>query len=74
MKVDLPSITRIVALLASMAAYFGYNVPKTTVEWVSMVIFGTVSLYSAYKNNYLFTRGHKQKEVLEKHGLYKKVK
>lgn len=74
MRVDLPSITRIVALVASMSAYFGYNIPETTVEWVSMVIFGVISLYSAYKNNYLFTRGQKQKEVLEIHSLYKKAK
>lgn len=74
MRADLPSITRMVALVASMAAYFGYNIPETTVESVSMVIFGGVSLYSAYKNNYLFTRGRKQKEVLDMHGLYKKAK
>ncbi|MDQ0245795.1 uncharacterized protein YqgC (DUF456 family) [Bacillus fengqiuensis] len=74
MRVDLPSITRMVALVASMFAYFGYNIPKTTIEWISMVIFGMISLYSAYKNNYLFTRGQKQKEVLEIHSLYKKAK
>lgn len=71
---DRASIVRVITLIASIIAYFGINLPESTIEAVSYVIFGIIVLYTAYKNNYLFTRGKKQKEVLEATSLYEKNK
>lgn len=71
---DKASVVRILTLIASLVAYFGVNTPEGTIELVAGVISGLIGLYVAYKNNYLFTRGKKQKEVLDANSLYKKVK
>lgn len=71
---DKPSVIRALGLIASLLAYFGINVPESTIELVAFVIVGIMGLYTAYKNNYLFERGLKQKETLEKEGLYEKNK
>lgn len=71
---DKESVFRMIALIASFIAYFGINVPESVVEAVSYVVFGAIILYTAYKNNYLFKRGKKQKEVLEATNLYESNK
>lgn len=74
MKYDVPSIARLVLFLATGFAYLGINVPVETQELVVTVIAGLVGLYTMYKNNYLFDRGIKQREVLKKEDLYDKNK
>lgn len=70
MLVDKASVLRFLTLIASILAYFSVNVPKSTLELLASVIAGIVALYVAYKNNYLFEKGGKQKEILDKMGLY----
>lgn len=71
---DNASISRLVLLIVALLTYFGINIPETVVELITGLIVSIVGLYAAYKNNYLFTRGKAQKEVLEKEGLYEKNK
>lgn len=71
---DKASVIRVLTLIAALLAYFGINVPESTIELVTYVIVGVTGLYAAYKNNYLFSRGKKQKELLEKEGLYERNK
>jgi len=68
------SIVRILLFVASGLAYFNINVPESTVELISYIVFGLIGLYTAYKNNYLFKRGMAQKEVLEAVELYEENK
>ena len=71
---DKTSVLRLLVLIASLLAYVNINIPETTIEMIASVFVGVVGLYTAYKNNYLFTKGQKQKEVLEREGLYEKHK
>lgn len=71
---DLASIVRVVTLLAGLLVYAGINVPENVIEAISYVVFGIFTLYVAYKNNYLFKRGKKQKKFLESYELYEKNK
>jgi len=71
MSVDKASIIRLIALLASVAAFFGLNVPDSIQEYVAGAVMLGVTLYGFWKNNPLSKKGKKQKELLEKNGLYK---
>lgn len=71
---DKASFVRMVGLVASFLAYFSINIPESTVELIASLLFGAFGLYAAYKNNYLFTRGQEQKEVLRQKGLYERNK
>jgi len=71
---DKASVLRILVLIASLLGYFGVNVPETTLELAAGIVASVVGLYVAYKNNYLFSRGKQQKEVLEATRLYEKNK
>jgi SPP1 family holin len=66
---DKASLARVVALVFSLLAYFGLNIPNEWQEWTVGTVLLVMSIYSAYRNNYLFKKGKKQKEVLDKHGL-----
>ena len=71
---DKASIIRLVSLVVALVAYFGINIPENTVELVGSLIVSIVGLYTAYKNNYLFGRGEKQKDALKRVGLYEENK
>ncbi|SEA54371.1 holin, SPP1 family [Thalassobacillus cyri] len=66
---DKASIARIISLIVSLLTYFGINVPEDVVEAATGIVFGVLVLWAAYKNNYLFKKGHAQKLELEKKGL-----
>ena len=66
---DKASIIILVALLASVLAYFGINVPADIQEYIVGAIMLILVGYGFWKNNYLASKGKKQKEVLEKHDL-----
>lgn len=74
LNLDRASIVRVLLFIASALAYLGVNIPESTVEFVSYVVFGAIGLYGLYKNNYLFERGKKQKQLLDKFGLYDETK
>jgi len=71
---DKMSVVRVLMLIASLLAYFNINVPESTIELVASLIVSIIGLYVAYKNNYLFERGRKQKQALDIVGLYEKNK
>lgn len=71
---DKGSVIRLLVLISSLLAYFRIDVPETTIELIASFVVSAVGLYTAYKNNYLFSRGLKQKEVLKSEGLYKEIK
>jgi SPP1 family holin len=66
---DKASVLRIVALLASLLAYFGLNIPQEWHEWIAGAIMLGIAIYSAWKNNYLSRKGQQQKAVLKDKGL-----
>lgn len=66
---DKASVIRLVALLASVATYFGINVPDDVQEYITGAIMLLIVGYSFTKNSYLGRKGKKQKEVLKKHDL-----
>lgn len=66
---DKLSIARIVALLASILVYFGLNVPEDVQDYVTGTIMFALTLHAAWKNNYLSSKGKKQKQVLKDKGL-----
>jgi SPP1 family holin len=69
--VDRGSIGRIVALLISLLAYFGVNVPEELHEYIVGAVMLIVIGISAWRNNYLSKRGRAQKEVLKRNNLTK---
>lgn len=66
---DKMSIARIVALIASIVAYFGLNFPEEVQDYVVGAVMLILTLYSAWKNNYLSSKGKRQKQVLKDKGL-----
>jgi hypothetical protein len=70
-KLDRGSIGRIVALLISLLAYFGVNVPEELHEYIVGAVMLIVIGISAWRNNYLSKRGLRQKEVLKRNNLTK---
>jgi SPP1 family holin len=71
---DKASITRIALLIISLANLLleslGYaHIPEFLGELTAEIILALVSLYTAWKNNYLSKKGKAQKQVLEKNGL-----
>lgn len=68
-KWDKASVARVVALVISLVAYFGINVPENMEEYIVGAVMLTLAIYTAWKNNYLARKGREQKKVLEKHDL-----
>lgn len=69
LPMDKMSIARIVALIASIVAYFGLNFPEDVQDYTVGAIMLILTLYSAWKNNYLSRKGRKQKKTLKDNGL-----
>ena len=69
MVVDKASVIRIVALVLTLVAYFGINVPEGIDEYIVGTVMLFVTIYTAWKNNYLAKKGKEQKKILEKHNL-----
>jgi SPP1 family holin len=74
---DKASITRVIALiivlLNAVLNLFGYEtLPVEFGEHITAVLLIAITLYSAWKNNYLSKRGQAQKKALQEKGLYKK--
>lgn len=74
---DKSSITRVVALVIvlinAVLNLFGYEtLPVEFGEHIAAVLLIIISLWTAWKNNYLSKRGLKQKRALMDKGLYKK--
>lgn len=74
MLLDKMSIVRFISLIVALLAYFGVHIPETTVELIATLIATVVTIYVAYKNNYLFGRGQEQKQALKRVGLYEENK
>lgn len=68
-SLDKASLLRILLLCGMLLANFGINIPEETLDWIAQIVVALIALYTAYKNNYLFTKGLKQKDVLEQEGL-----
>jgi SPP1 family holin len=66
---DKASLLRVVALIASLLAYFGVNVPQEWHEWIAGAIMLGLAIWGAWKNNYLGKKGKKQQEILDRHNL-----
>lgn len=71
MMFDAPSMTRFIGLIVSLLAYFGVYVPEDMTEAVTSLAVAVLAVYTAWKNNYISKKGHKQKEALKKQGLTK---
>jgi SPP1 family holin len=80
LKMDKPSILRVVVWIISainmVLAHYGKSL-ITSDFWAPIIADGVFLIWSAYvgyKNNYLSTRGKKQKQILVKEGLYRPSK
>jgi SPP1 family holin len=74
---DKASVTRIVALVIvlinAVLNLLGYQtIPTEFGEHISALVLIIVSLWTAWKNNYLSEKGGLQKKALQAQGLYKK--
>jgi SPP1 family holin len=74
---DKASVTRVVALVIvlinAVLNLLGYQtIPVEFGEHISAVLLIAISLWSAWKNNYLSQKGGSQKKALQAQGLYKK--
>jgi SPP1 family holin len=74
---DKASVTRVVALVIvlinAVLNLLGYQtIPTEFGEHISALILIVVSLWTAWKNNYLSEKGGLQKKALQAQGLYKK--
>jgi SPP1 family holin len=74
---DKASVTRVVALaivlVNAVLNLFGYKtIPTEFGEHISAALLIVMSLWTAWKNNYLSKRGQSQKKALQAQGLYKK--
>jgi SPP1 family holin len=72
--VDKASFGRIVALIIvlvnAVLNLMGYKtIPDEFGDHISSLLLIVVSLWTAWKNNYITRKGQKQKEVLKIHGL-----
>lgn len=71
---DTASLTRyvilVIGVLNATLSMIGYPViTDKSANNIVLVVTGIYSLYMAYKNNYLTTKGQAQKDVLERHNL-----
>lgn len=66
---DKASVVRIIALIASILLYFNVNVPSEIQEYIAGAVMLFITLYTAWKNNYLSKKGKAQKEALKRKGL-----
>jgi SPP1 family holin len=71
---DKASITRVVTLVVvlinAVLNLFGYEtIPTEFSEHISAVVLIVVSLWTAWKNNYLSRKGKDQKEILSLYDL-----
>lgn len=71
---DKASIVRVVALvialLNAILNILGYQtIPTEWSEYIAIGVLSVVSLWTAWKNNYLSSKGAKQKEILKKNML-----
>jgi SPP1 family holin len=74
---DKASVTRVVALVIvlvnAVLNLFGYQtIPTEFGEHISAILLIGMSLWAAWKNNYLSKKGGLQKKALQAQGLYKK--
>jgi SPP1 family holin len=74
---DKASVGRVVALVIvlvnAVLNLIGYKtIPVEFGEHISAVLLIAISLWSAWKNNYLSKKGGLQKKALQAQGLYKK--
>jgi SPP1 family holin len=66
-------VTLAIVLLNAVLNLFGYQtIPTEFGEHISAIVLIVVSLWSAWKNNYLSKKGGLQKKALQAQGLYKK--
>jgi SPP1 family holin len=76
-NMDKASVTRVVALVIvlinAVLNLFGFEtIPTEFGEHISALVLIVVSLWSAWKNNYLSKKGGLQKKALQDQGLYKR--
>jgi SPP1 family holin len=74
---DKASVGRVVALvfvlINAVLNLFGYQtIPTEFGEHITAVLLIVISLWTAWKNNYLSKNGGLQKKALQAQGLYKK--
>jgi SPP1 family holin len=74
---DKASVTRVVALVIvlinAVLNLFGFEtIPIEFGEHITAVLLIAISLWAAWKNNYLSKKGGLQKKALQAQGLYKK--
>jgi SPP1 family holin len=75
--VDKASVGRVIALVIvlvnAVLNLFDYEtIPVKFGEHISALVLIVVSLWTAWKNNYLSKKGGLQKKALQAQGLYKK--
>ncbi|MDZ5607914.1 phage holin [Bacillus pseudomycoides] len=73
-NLDTASISRyvvlVIAVINSVLNLIGYQtISNELANNIVAVITGVFTLYMAWKNNYLSSKGLQQKDVLEKHNL-----
>lgn len=66
---DKASVARVVALVISLVAYFNINVPEGMDEYIVGAVMLVITIYTAWKNNYLAKKGQEQAKVLKRHNL-----
>jgi len=79
MRMDKGTFVRTVVLTLALGNQFlvatGLNpIPGTQEEWGEVISTGITvgaAIWAWFKNNYVTSKGKKQKEVLQKHGLTK---
>jgi SPP1 family holin len=74
---DKASVTRVIALIIvlvnAVLNLFEYEtIPVEFGEHISAILLIGMSLWAAWKNNYLSKKGGLQKKALQAQGLYKK--
>jgi SPP1 family holin len=74
---DKASVTRVIALnivlVNAVLNLLGFQtIPTEFGEHITAVLLIAISLWSAWKNNYLSKNGGLQKKALQAQGLYKK--
>jgi SPP1 family holin len=74
---DKASVTRVIALIivlvnAVLNLFEFQTIPTEFGEHITAVLLIAISLWTAWKNNYLSKKGGLQKKALQSQGLYKK--